>query len=199
MRRDGFEIVCVGASAGGLAAVQTLLSGLAGDFALPVVIVQHRGRTGGEGLGGFLQRHCALPVSEPDDKDEIQSGHVYVAPRDYHLLVGRREGFALSTSAPVNFARPSIDLLFESAADAWGPGALGVVLTGANRDGALGLARIKERGGGAIVQEPASAQVREMPDAAIALARPDHVAALPEIAALLNQLSSQVSVARSSI
>ncbi|MDQ3755637.1 MAG: chemotaxis protein CheB, partial [Acidobacteriota bacterium] len=118
----------------------------------------------------------------------IVPGRVYLAPCDYHLLI-EREGFALSTESPVGFARPSIDVLFETAADVYGARAVGVILTGANRDGARGLARIKARGGYAIVQEPASAATRSMPEAALRATTVDYVVPLAEIAPLLNRLS----------
>ena len=120
------------------------------------------------------------------------AGRVYLAPRDYHLLVERGH-FALSTEAPVYFARPSIDVLFESAADAYGEGVVGVVLTGANGDGARGLARIKAAGGLAVVQEPATARAPEMPSAAIEAADVDRVLPLPEIAAFLNGLGREAA------
>ena len=187
-------IVCVGASAGGLAALEVLLAALNDDFALPLVIVQHRGRTAGDGLCEYLQKYSRRPLDEPEDKEEIAPGRVYLAPRDYHLLI-ERDGFALSTGALINFARPSIDALFDSAADCYGAGVVGVVLTGANHDGARGLARIKERGGRAVVQEPASAASPAMPAAALAAIATgggggvDHVLPLSEIAPLLSQLA----------
>jgi two-component system chemotaxis response regulator CheB len=181
------EIVVIGTSYGGLAALQTLLPALAPAFPAPLVVAQHRGKDADDGLCEFLRRRCPLPLSEPNDKERIESGHVYLAPRDYHLLVERGR-FALSTDAPVAFARPSIDVLFESAADAYRELAVGVVLTGANRDGARGLARIKSYGGVAVVQEPGGAESRAMPEAAIAAAAIDRVLALAEIAPYLNGL-----------
>src|SRR5579871_4147383 len=122
-----FEIVVVGTSLGGLAALETLLAGLPGDFPLPLAIVQHRGTDAHSVLANLLRRHCVLPVKEPHDKEEIAAGRVYLAPADYHLLV--EEGvFALSTEGPVQFARPSVDVLFISAADSYARGVIGVVL-----------------------------------------------------------------------
>lgn len=185
--RQTYGIVAVGTSYGGVAALQELLPGLAPELPVPVVLVQHRGKEQGTGLCEFLRRHCRLPLAEPDDKEELRAGRVYLAPRDYHLLV---EGthFALSVDAPVAFARPSVDVLFESVADAYRDRAVGVVLTGANRDGARGLARIKSFGGLAVVQEPGEAESPAMPRAAIESARVDHVAPLRAIAPLLNGL-----------
>ena len=185
MRR--YRIVVVGTSYGGVEALEKVLPGLSPSLGVPVVVVQHRSRDTDDGLCEFLRAHCRLPVVEPNDKGEVLGGRVYLAPRDYHLLV--EDGhFALSVDAPVTFARPSIDVLFESAADVYGAGAIGVVLTGANRDGARGLARIKERGGLALAQDPEEAESRAMPEAAIAAAKVGRVLRLAEIAPLINEL-----------
>lgn len=191
MKAD-FEIVVIGTSTGGLKALQTLLSELSPVFPLPVAVVQHRGRDSDGELCEYLTRNAALPVSEPEDKEEILPGHVYLAPRDYHLLIENRS-FALSTDSPVGFARPAIDVLFESAAQEFQDRTIGVILTGANRDGARGLAAIKARGGFALVEDPESAASREMPDAAIALAKPDLVLPLNEIAHQLFKLAESVN------
>jgi two-component system chemotaxis response regulator CheB len=180
-------VVVIGTSAGGLAALQVLLPGLPQDFPWPVILVQHRGREAGSGLCDFLQKSSGLPVLEPEDKETIAPGRVYLAPRDYHLLIEGRH-FALSTDAPVCYARPSIDVLFESAADAYGKGVIGVILTGKNRDGARGLAAIKGGGGLAVIEDPATAESREMPEAALAATVADRVLPLAEIAPCLNDL-----------
>jgi two-component system chemotaxis response regulator CheB len=182
-----FEIVVVGASYGGLAALQVLLPELAPEFPLPVVIVQHRKKDADDGLCEYLRKRCPLPFIEPEDKEKVEPGHVYLAPRDYHLLI-EKSIFALSTESPVAYARPSIDVLFESAADIYRERIVGVVLTGANRDGAKGLAKIKALGGLAVVQDPVSAESRAMPDAALAATTVDRILPLPEIAPFLNEL-----------
>jgi two-component system, chemotaxis family, protein-glutamate methylesterase/glutaminase len=167
-----YELVVVGTSWGGLTALGRLLEHLPHDLDLPIAIAQHRGPDSVPGaLQESLQRRSARAVHEVEDKDPIERGGVYVAPADYHLLV-ERGSFALSVDERVRHARPSIDVLFESAADAYGPDLIGIVLTGANDDGATGLVRIKERGGLAIAQDPATAEARTMPDAAIAAAAP---------------------------
>lgn len=182
-----FEIVVIGTSLGGLAAVETLLEGLLADFPLAVVIAQHRSPQSGSGLCAVLQRHSALKVEEPYDKETIRPGRVYVAPADYHLLV-ERGTFLLSTQGVVSYARPSIDVLFESAADAYGGAVIGVLLTGANHDGAQGLARIQAAGGSVIVQDPASAECAIMPAAALQRITPNHIVPLTQIAMLLTAL-----------
>ena len=180
-----FEIVVIGASAGGLKALQALLETLPATFLLPIVIVQHRSADTADLLRPMLQRSSALPVSEPEDKQGILPGRVYLAPADYHLLVEPGH-FTLSLEEPVWSARPAIDVLFESAADAYGERTIGVILTGANRDGARGLAAIKRRGGLAIVQDPATATNPAMPTAASAGA--DRILSLLEIGPFLNDL-----------
>jgi two-component system chemotaxis response regulator CheB len=135
-------------------------------------------------LCDFLAQSSRLPISEPDDKAPIIPGRAYLAARDYHLLV-EKGTFALSTDPPVGFARPSVDVLFESVADEYREHAIGIILTGANRDGARGLAAIKLQGGLALVEDPSSAACREMPDAALAGSAVDHILSLEEIAPFL--------------
>lgn len=187
-----YELVVIGTSLGGLRALQLVLSGLPSTFPLPVVIVQHRSRDSELGLCEFLRQESKLPLSEPEDKERILPGHVYLAPRDYHLLIDNRS-FALSTEAPVAFARPSIDVLFESAADACGTGVIGVILTGGNRDGSRGLGSIKKHGGLTIVEDPQYAACEEMPRAAIDFSEVDEVLALTKIPLVLTKLVSTVA------
>jgi two-component system chemotaxis response regulator CheB len=161
-----YELVVIGASWGGLDAVGRVLAGLPADFPAAVVVVQHRSP---DSRGGTLEGMLAmggLPVREVDDKDPIEPGAAYVAPADYHLIV-ERGNFALSVDERVQHARPSIDVTLETAADAYGPRLIGVVLTGANEDGAAGLRRVMSRGGVTVVQDPASAAKPAMPQAAI--------------------------------
>ncbi|HJZ50438.1 MAG TPA: chemotaxis protein CheB [Roseiflexaceae bacterium] len=183
----GYDIIVIGASLGGLRAMSVLLPGLPADFPLPIVLVQHRHVDPNGSLSAVLQRWSALAVEEVEDKQEIRSGRVYLAPSDYHLLV-EPGSFALSTEAPVAYARPSIDVLFESAASAYGERSVGVILTGANDDGSRGLLRLKQCGGLALVQEPATAECAVMPAAAIAAVRVDHILALALIAPFLVDL-----------
>lgn len=186
------EIVVIGTSTGGLKALQTLLSGLSADFPLPVVIVQHRGSSSEHGLCEFLAQSSRLPVTEPEDKEPVTSGRAYLAPRDYHLLI-ESGSFALSVDQAVAYARPSIDVLFESVADEYGEKAIGVILTGANDDGARGLAKICSQGGVTLVEDPKTAASHEMPRAALAHTKADWVLPLEEIAPCLNKLVSSVA------
>ena len=186
------EIVAVGTSTGGLKALQTLLSGLSADFPLPVVIVQHRGSASEDGLCEFLAQSSSLPVAEPEDKEPVMPGHVYLAPRDYHLLI-ENGSFALSVDHAVAYARPSIDVLFECAADEYRDKAIGVILTGANNDGARGLAKISSQGGVTVVENPETAASHEMPRAALAHIKADWILPLEEIAPCLNNMVSAVA------
>lgn len=149
-----FELIVIGASAGGTDALGVVLAALPAGFPVPLAVVLHRGKETGSILSQVLQARSAAPVSDAEDKQAIVAGRVYLAPADYHLLVEGRH-FALSVDAPVSYARPSVDVLFESAADAYGPKLLAVILTGANGDGARGAAAV-------------AAHNREMPDAALA-------------------------------
>ncbi len=160
-----YGIVVIGTSLGGLRNLEAILSGLPGNFRLPVAIVQHRSAGGGDELQFVLQHSCALRVREACDKDAIEPGTVTLAPPGYHLLV-EADHFVLSTEAPVHFARPCIDVLFESAAEAMGAHVIGVVLTGTLGDGALGLAAIQRRGGLALIESAATAFAAGMPEAA---------------------------------
>jgi two-component system chemotaxis response regulator CheB len=182
------ELVAIGASWGGLHAVERVLASLPEDFGAAVVIAQHRrADSDANRLAQLLDGCCALTVCDADDKQSLEPGTVLVAPADYHLLV-ERGSVALSVDAPEHFSRPSIDVLLASAADAYAERAAGVVLTGANADGADGLARIARRGGAAIVQDPDTALRREMPAAALAATPDARVLALEDIGPHLCEL-----------
>jgi two-component system chemotaxis response regulator CheB len=183
-----YELIVVGASWGGLRAIGAFLEGLGPQTSAAVVIGQHRSADGGDELARLLQLHTELPVRDAEDKDPVAPGTVLLAPADYHLLIESGGTLALSTEERVRFARPSIDVLFESAAEAFGEKCVGVVLTGANEDGAVGLARIKELGGVAIVQDPRSAERGDMPLAAIGATDVDVILPLEEIGPFLRGL-----------
>ena len=182
-------MIVIGGSLGSLAALRLILHDFPTSFALPIAVVLHRHKESDDALESILQRDTALPVREVVDKDAIQAGHVHVAPSDYHLLVETMY-FSLSTDEPIQYARPSIDVLFESAAAARGPRAIGVVLTGANRDGAEGAREIRRRGGIVVVQDPKTAECPVMPEAALH-AVPDALIRSPrEIGLLLMEFAS---------
>jgi two-component system, chemotaxis family, protein-glutamate methylesterase/glutaminase len=183
-------MIVVGASMGGLRAVVTMLREIPRAFQASFAVVLHRHKDSDGTLRELLQRDSPLPVREPLDKEPLLPGHIYLAPADYHLLV-ESTYFCLSVDEPVRYARPSIDVLFESAADAFGPNVIGIVLTGANSDGALGAARIKARGGRVIVQDPATSEAPQMPQAALTRINPDYILPLERIAPLLVELTAR--------
>jgi two-component system, chemotaxis family, protein-glutamate methylesterase/glutaminase len=182
-----YEIVVVGTSWGGLAALRELIAGLPAGIGLPIVVVQHRHKQSDNLLMTLLQDRTQIPVCEVEDKSPVLPGSIHIAPADYHLLVDRGY-FSLSTDDPVRYSRPSIDVTFHSAADAYGSGSVGVVLTGANADGASGLKRIFDRGGLALVQLPATAESPAMPTAALSCVPQARALTIPEIAATLAAL-----------
>jgi two-component system chemotaxis response regulator CheB len=192
---SGYGLVAIGASWGGLRALETVLAALPADFPAAVVVAQHRDPDADGLLTELLGRHSVLPVSEAGAQDEVAPGRVVVAPAGYHLLVDRG-CVGLSTEAAVHFSRPSVDVLLESAAEAYGAEVVGVVLTGANPDGAAGLAAVHRHGGHTIVQDPDTAERREMPEAAIAASPVDEVLALEAIGGRLAELCGRGAAAR---
>jgi two-component system chemotaxis response regulator CheB len=185
-----YSVVGIGTSWGGLAAMTRLLGGLPGDFSLPVVVVQHRGKDSDRLLTELLQDSTDLRVCEVEDKEPLAPGTVHIAPANYHVLIDH--GYlSLTVEAPVRFSRPSIDVMFSSAADAYGAGAIGVVLTGANEDGARGLSHIVKRGGRALVQDPRTAEIPIMPAAALKRVPSAEVLLLDALAPRLIELSNE--------
>jgi len=184
------EAVVLGASAGGIEALLRVLDDLPQPWHLPLVAVLHLPEGHDSLLAEIFTERLRLPVLEAADKMPLVPGHVYFAPPGYHLSIERDRRFSLSCEPPVRFSRPSIDVLMASAADAYGPAVAGMLLTGANDDGAEGLQRIHLAGGITAVQDPDEAQISIMPQAAIALHSPDHVLPLRGLRALLLQLES---------
>jgi len=182
------QAVVIGASAGGLNALQTLLSHLPANFALPIMIVQHRDASSDAFMVHFLNQSSPLTVKEADEKETITAGMIYLAPANYHLLVERDKTFSLSVDAQVGYSRPSIDVLFESASEAYLSGLIGIILTGANNDGTAGLKKIKERGGLVVAQDPTTAEMSVMPRAAIQAQVVDKILSLANIAVFLKDL-----------
>jgi two-component system chemotaxis response regulator CheB len=187
----GYDIVVVGTSWGGLAALRTLVSGLPDTFQMAVTIVQHRHKDSDQLLRVLLQERSVLDVCEVEDKMPLEHGRIYVAPPDYHTLV-EPGYFSLSTEAPVRFSRPSIDVTFISAADSYTHRTVGIVLTGANQDGAEGLRRISDRGGMALVQDPTTAESPAMPTAAMQAVPRARVMSLDEIIPFVRALPGGV-------
>ncbi len=189
-KKIAYEVVVIGSSWGGLKALSVLLARLNGDFPLPILIVQHQHRNSAGLLAGILKERTLLNVVEAEEKDSIKPGNIYIAPAGYHLLIESDKTVSLSNDDLVNYSRPSVDVLFESAAEVYREKTIGVVLTGANNDGAQGMKRIKQFGGLAMVQNPKTAEADSMPRAAIKTADVDYIATLEDIADLLIKYSS---------
>ena len=183
--QEKYQVIVIGGSAGAMTVLVELLPGFPADFPLPIVIAVHLHPRQDSAHIERLAGLCALKVKEADEKEPIQSGGVYLAPPNYHLLIENDRTFSLSIDERVNYARPAIDVLFETAAQVYGPQTIGVVLTGANNDGAQGLRLIKDRGGLTVVQDPETAESAYMPRAALEATSVDHVLSVPEIGKLL--------------
>ncbi|MES9960241.1 MAG: chemotaxis protein CheB [Sedimenticola sp.] len=188
MNEQAYSAIVIGASAGGMEALIALLSGLPEGFGLYLLVVQHLHPSDRGRLARQLDNTLELSVSEACDKEELRTGQVYFAPANYHLLVEQNETLALSVDERVNWSRPSIDVLFDSAARVWGHRLVGVILTGANSDGAAGLRCIAEHGGLTVVQDPDSARSAEMPRAAIEAVTVDRILPLEKIGSFLRSL-----------
>lgn len=191
MRRYG--AVVIGCSAGGLDILRLLLEPLPQGFPLPVIVASHISADGGGLLAQVLGACCALKVEEPEDKQPVLPGHIYVAPANYHLLVESDFTFALSVDQRVCCVRPSIDVLFAAASDVWGEQLVGVLLTGANDDGAMGMKNVRAAGGLTLVQDPTTAFADSMPLAAIAADSAHRIFAPEEIARVLSNLPLGIS------
>lgn len=189
------ELVVIGASAGGVEAVGQLLSALPPDFSPSVLVVLHRPAQGPNALVTVLSRKCRSRVKEAEDKEAVEAGVIYIAPADYHLLVEPDHTLSLSRDEALHYSRPSIDMLFESAALAYWNRVLAILLTGANSDGADGMKQIQECNGLTWIQDPADAVSSTMPEAALRLITPDRVMPLTEMANCLNQLCRASGVA----
>jgi two-component system chemotaxis response regulator CheB len=184
------DAIVIGTSAGGVEALSTVLPALRIGVGAPVFVVLHLPREKPSLLVDIFTPKCALPVREAEDKQPVEPGTVYFAPPDYHLLIDDGPALALSTDEAVHFSRPSIDVLFESAADVYGARLLGIILTGASEDGASGLDAVRRAGGCTVVQQPETAQVSLMTEAALKLGPADFVLPLERIAELLRTLDA---------
>lgn len=186
-----YEAIVVGVSSGGMNAMKILFSLLPVEFNIPIVIVQHISPRSDNQWIKLLNDKSNLHIKEADEKEKIEPGNIYISPPNYHLMIERDKTFSLTIDERVNFARPSIDVLFESAAEAYNNKLIGVVLTGSNNDGTKGIKRIKECGGLAIVQNPETAESSYMPASAIAAIKPDYILSLEDITELLIKIDKQ--------
>jgi two-component system chemotaxis response regulator CheB len=189
MLSPAYSVVVIGTSQGGLDALRVIIPALPADYPIPLVVVQHRHRDSDATLARFLQGLTSLRVCEIDDKQPLEGQRVFIAPPNYHMLVERGH-FSLSIDAPVRYSRPSIDLALTSASEAYAHHAVGVVLTGANADGAAGLRNIADRGGLAVVQDPRTAEAAAMPKAALDAVPTARVLPLGRMASFLIELAS---------
>jgi two-component system chemotaxis response regulator CheB len=181
-------LLVIGGSAGSFVLIQQLVNALPGDFAMPVVVVLHRGRQYKSVLEALLQQHSSVKVKEAEDKEVLEAGKVYIAPADYHLLVEDDHSVSLDVSEPVWFCRPSIDVVFESAVDIYRQEVIGVLFSGANEDGANGIAAIRNAGGVTFVQDPDDAEFRVMPEAAITKKAADIIFKGADIIPMIRQI-----------
>jgi two-component system chemotaxis response regulator CheB len=193
MALNRYQIIVMGGSAGSTAALIELLPVFPVNYPWPIVVVQHLHPLQEGHFAERFTNQCALTVKEAEDKEPIKAGHIYFAPSNYHLLIEEDKSFSLSVDERVNYARPSIDVLFESAVDVYAPRLIGVILTGANNDGALGLRLIKERGGLTIVQDPGTAESSYMPKAALEATPVDCILSLRDMGQLLLEMPNYKS------
>ena len=187
-----YEAIVIGTSSGGMNALKSILSALPVDFTIPIIIVQHISPRSDNYWIKLLNNKSKLFLKEADEKEKIEHGKVYIAPPNYHLMIERNKTFSLTIDERVNYSRPSIDVLFESAAEAYKNKLIGIILTGSNNDGTKGIKRIKEYGGLIIAQDPETAESSYMPASAIATNQPDYILSLEEITALLIKLDKQI-------
>jgi len=188
-----YEAIVIGTSAGGFHALSSILERLPKEFRLPIIVVQHRAKDSLELFEEILQRRCPVTVKQADEKEKIRPSTVYIAPPDYHILIEADSTISLSTEGPVQFSRPSIDVLFESAAVVYREKLIGIVLTGSNRDGAAGISAISRQGGLTIAQDPNEAEYSMMAQASIDTKNVKHVMRLTAIADLLLKLHNDGS------
>ena len=183
-----YKAIVIGASAGGLNAIKTILTPLKAEFEVPILIVQHLSVHSDGYMARYLNEICKINVKEADEKEKVLPGNVYIAPSNYHLLIEKDETITLTVDPKVNYSRPAIDPLFESAAEVYKDELIGIILTGANSDGSEGLKKIKELGGIAIVQDPSTAEADFMPKAAIKITEVDYILSLDKISDKLIKL-----------
>ena len=190
-----YEAIVIGVSSGGMNAMKVMFSLLPKHFNTPIIIVQHIGARSDNQLIKILNDKSNLQIKEADEKEKIENGKVYIAPPNYHLMIERDKTLSLTVDERVNFARPSIDVLFESAAEAYKDKLIGVILTGSSSDGTAGLKKIKEYGGLTIAQDPKTAESAYMPASAIAAVQVDYILSLEDILKLLIKIDAITLIA----
>jgi two-component system, chemotaxis family, protein-glutamate methylesterase/glutaminase len=191
MKVNKYQAIVIGASAGGIQALSAVLAPLPADFPLPIIVVQHLHPHSNSYLPRIIEHHTKLKVKQADEKELIKPGWVYIAPPAYHLLIEEDYSFSLTIDKPVKYARPSVDVLFETAAYAYRDRLIAIILTGANNDGCDGTRLVKKMGGYIIVQDPKTAIATSMPQAAIESTKVDKIVPLYKIGEYLLQLISK--------
>ncbi len=186
-----YEAIVIGVSSGGMNAMNVLFSLLPKGFSIPIIILQHIGSHSDNEWIKILNKKTNIVIKEAEEKEKIEKGNAYVSPPNYHLLIERNKTFSFTIDERVNYARPSIDVLFESAAEAFKGKLIGIILTGSNTDGTNGMKRIKENGGLTIAQDPATAESAYMPSSAIDAVKMDHILTLEGIADLLIKINKE--------
>lgn len=186
-----YKVIVMGLSSGGMEALKTIFAALPGNFKIPIVIVQHLSPRSDSQWIEILNKRYGITIKEAEEKEMIKSGTIFLAPPNYHLLLEKNGSFSLSIDERVSYARPAIDVLFDTAAEAFGKKVVGVVMTGSNQDGAAGLKKIKKCGGLAVVQNPETAFSSYMPQEAISQAEPHHILDLQGIIAFLKSIDQQ--------
>lgn len=189
-----YEAIVIGVSSGGMNALKFVFSALPASFAIPIIVVQHVGSRSDNHWIDILNDISKLTIKEADEKEKITAGNAYIAPANYHLLIEKDKTFSLTIDERINFARPSIDVLFESAAEVYKTRLIGIVLTGSNSDGTAGIKKIKEYGGLTIIQNPETAEAPQMPASALSAIKPDHVLSLQDITDLLLKINNQINI-----
>ncbi|MCD4773663.1 MAG: chemotaxis protein CheB [Bacteroidales bacterium] len=183
-----YQAIVIGTSAGGLNALKIVFSSLHENFSIPILVVQHISSHSDNYITKFFNNLCMLNVKEADEKEKIEPGNIYFAPPNFHMMVEEDKSISLSVDKKVNFSRPSIDVLFETAVYAYCPALIGIILTGANNDGAKGLKLINDNGGLTIAQNPKTAETRTMPQEAINISKTNNILDLEEIGKFLNKI-----------
>jgi len=183
------RIVVIGASSGGLAALQNICRNLDIAFSKPIIIVQHIHAHSDGFMAWHLNSISSLQAKEAEDKEKLENGVIYIAPANYHIMIDEQDIISLTTDERVNYSRPSIDVLFESAADVYHDKLVGIILTGANGDGTAGMSAIKQQGGITVIQDLQTAEVRTMPESVLRQVQVDQVLTLEKISEFLNNLN----------
>jgi len=187
-RRNLPEAIVIGASAGGMKALEKIVSSLPSDYPIPIIIVQHQKHDSDNFLMRNLDHKCKVNVKEVMASEPIVGNYVYLSPSGYHLLIEADKTFNLSCDEPVNYSIPSIDVLFETAAEVYEKSLVGIVLTGANSDGTKGMKAIRDNGGITVVEDPSTAYVSTMPESVLTCMKPDHVLSLDGIALFIKSI-----------